>query len=319
MTQRANLVLSVGIDVSKQTLDVAFYPERSAQQYANDRQGIAALIESLAPLQPRYVIVEATGKYEQALVVALAGVGLPVVLINPRQARDFAKALGKLAKTDRIDAAVLARFGEAVRPEIRAIVDQKTRQLQELVERRQQLVEMRTGEQNRLRIDPSPQVRRSLQAVLKLIERQIVHLDAQIDQRIRDCPEWRQTEELLKSVPGVGVQTARTLIAQLPELGTCSRQKIAALVGVAPLNRDSGQFRGRRMIWGGRRSVRRCLYMASLTATKHNSVIEGHYRKLLDAGKRKKVALVACMRKLLTILNAMLRKRAAWKNILQTA
>jgi transposase len=319
MAQHLTVSLSVGVDVSKHTLDVAFYPEQPGSSFANDCQGIASLVASLVPLEPRYVIVEATGKYEQALVIALAAAGLPVVVINPRQARDFAKALGKLAKTDRIDAAVLARFGDAVRPEIRPIADEQLRQLQELVERRHQLVEMRTSEQNRLAITPSVHVRRSLQAVLKLIEKQLCHLDAQIDQRIEACPLWRQTEELLKSVPGVGDQTARTLIAQLPELGACSRQKISALVGVAPLNRDSGQFRGRRIIWGGRRNVRRCLYMATLVATQHNPVIQAHYRKLVDAGKRKKVALVACMRKLLTILNAMLRRRSPWKHALQCA
>jgi transposase len=319
MAQHLTVSLSVGVDVSKNTLDVAFYPEQPGSSFANDCQGIASLVASLVPLEPRYVIVEATGKYEQALVIALAAAGLPVVVINPRQARDFAKALGKLAKTDRIDAAVLARFGDAVRPEIRPIADEQLRQLQELVERRHQLVEMRTSEQNRLAITPSVHVRRSLQAVLKLIEKQLCHLDAQIDQRIEACPLWRQTEELLKSVPGVGDQTARTLIAQLPELGACSRQKISALVGVAPLNRDSGQFRGRRIIWGGRRNVRRCLYMATLVATQHNPVIQAHYRKLVDAGKRKKVALVACMRKLLTILNAMLRRRSPWKHALQCA
>lgn len=319
MAQHTIVSPSVGVDVSKQTLDVAFYPERPGSSFANDGQGIVSLVASLVPLEPRYVIVEATGKYEQALVLALAAAGLPVVVINPRQARDFAKALGKLAKTDRIDAAVLARFGDAVRPEIRPIADEQLRQLQELVERRQQLVEMRTSEQNRLAITPSVQVRRSVETVLKLIEKQIGQLDAQINQRIQACPLWRQTEELLKSVPGVGDQTARTLIAQLPELGACSRQKIAALVGVAPLNRDSGQFRGRRIIWGGRRNVRRCLYMATLVAVRRNPVIQAHYEKLLAAGKRKKVALVACMRKLLTVLNAMLRRRSPWKNALQCA
>jgi transposase len=319
MAQHLTVSLSVGVDVSKHTLDVAFYPEQPGASFTNDGQGIASLVASLVPLEPRYVIVEATGKYEQALVIALAAAGLPVVVTNPRQARDFAKALGKLAKTDRIDAAVLARFGDAVRPPIRPIADEPLRQLQELVERRQQLVEMRTSEHNRLAITPSVHVRRSLQAVLKLIEKQLCQLDAQIDQRIQACPLWRQTQELLKSVPGVGDQTARTLIAQLPELGACSRQKISALVGVAPLNRDSGQFRGRRIIWGGRRSVRCSLYMATLVATQHNPVIEAHYHKLLDGGKRKKVALVACMRKLLTILNAMLRRRSPWKNALQCA
>jgi transposase len=319
MAQHTTVSPSVGFDVSKETLDVAFYPEQPGNSFANNRQGIARLVASLVPLKPRYVIVEATGKYEQALVLALAAAGLPVVVINPRQARDFARALGKLAKTDRIDAAVLAHFGDAVRPEIRPIADEQLRQLQELVERRQQLVEMRTSEQNRLTITPSVQVRRSVEAVLKLIEKQLAQLDAQINQRIQDCPLWRQTEELLKSVPGVGDQTARTLIAQLPELGGCSRQKIAALVGVAPLNRDSGQFRGRRIIWGGRRNVRRCLYMATLVAVRFNPVIQVHYEKLLAAGKRKKVALVACMRKLLTVLNAMLRRRSSWKHALQCA
>jgi transposase len=319
MTHHVTNSLSVGIDVSKQTLDVAFYPERPGRSCANDPAGIAALAESLAPLKPSYVIVEATGKYEQALVVALAAAQLPVVVINPRQARDFAKALGKLAKTDRIDATVLARFGDAARPEIRPIADEKSRQLRELLDRRVQLTEMRISEQCRLDTTQSTNVRRSIQAVLKLIQRQLDKLDAQIDKQIQDCPIWREKENFLKSFKGVGTQTARTLISQLPELGACSRQKICALVGVAPMNRDSGQFRGRRMIWGGRRNVRRCLYMATLVATQYNPVIQAHYQKLLDAGKRKKVALVACMRKLLTILNAMIRDRCLWKNVLQPA
>jgi transposase len=310
--------LSVGIDVSKNQLDIAFYPEEPGAVSGNDPAGIAALIAQLRPRQPRQIVVEATGNYERSLVIELAAAGLPVVVINPRQARDFAKALGKLAKTDQIDAAVLARFGAAVQGEIRPLPDENTRQLQEFLARRRQLVQMRTSEQNRLAAAHAGQVRQSIQQVLKLLEAQLRQLDDELSQRLQACPLWREKEDLLKSVPGIGDQTARTLIIELPELGSCSRQKIAALVGVAPLNRDSGLFRGRRTTWGGRASVRKCLYMAALVATRFNPVIRHHYQHLLKAGKRKKLAVVACMHKLLTILNAMIRTRSPWKTASDT-
>jgi transposase len=319
MSQHSIGSLSVGVDVSKERVDVGFFPEQPGKSFENNPEGIARLVAWLQPLDLRYVVVEASGKYEQALVVELADAGLPVVVINPRQVRDFAKAKGVLAKTDKIDAAMLALFGDRMRPEIRPIPSEKTRELQELLDRRRQLVDMQVSEQNRLAMAQGAKIRHGIQEMLRRIKRDLQRLDAELNQRIQECPRWRENEALLKSVAGVGDQTARTLLAELPELGTCSRQKIAALVGVAPFNRDSGQFRGQRTIWGGRRTVRRCLYMATLVATRFNPVIQDHYQRLLNAGKRKKVALVACMRKLLTILNAMIRTQTPWKNLLQPA
>ena len=247
------------------------------------------------------------------MVAALATAGLPVVVVNPRQVRDFAKALGILAKTDALDARVLARFGADVRPEIRPLADAQTRELQELLARRAQLVGMRTAESNRLASVTAKPVRKNVHATIAFLDRQIEKLDAELDERLQACPLWKAKEDLLKSVPGVGDQTARTLIAALPELGTCSRQKIGVLVGVAPLNDDSGKLRKQRTVRGGRSVVRRVLYMAALSAVRFNPLLKAHYQKLLAAGKKKKVALVACMHKLLTILNAIIRNQTSWK------
>ena len=252
MSQHSIGSLSVGVDVSKQRLDVGFFPERPGQSFENAPQGIADLVAWIRPLGPQYVIVEATGKYEQALVAELAAAGLPVVVINPRQARDFAKAKGILAKTDKIDAAVLANFGLAMQPEIRPIPSEKTRELQELLSRRRQLVNLQTSELNRLQTVHGAKIYHGIKEMLRRIKKDLQELDAELDRRIQDCPVWRQNEALLKSVSGVGDQTARTLLAELPQLGACSRQKIASLVGVAPFNRDSGQFRGQRTVFGGR-------------------------------------------------------------------
>lgn len=304
---------SVGIDVAKDSLELAVGEQGLVRSFANTAADHGRLVELLKPLAPRIIVVEATGKYEQALVAALATADLPVVVVNPRQVRDFAKAVGILAKTDVIDARVLARFGADVRPEIRPLADEQTRQLQELLARRAQLVGMRTAEHNRLAGVTAPPVRKSVQATIEFLDRQLKKLDHELDERLQACPLWKAKENLLKSVPGVGDQTARTLIAALPELGTCSRQKIGALVGVAPLNDDSGKHRGPRFIRGGRAVVRRVLYMATLVAVRHNPPLRAHYRKLLTAGKKKKVALVACMHKLLTILNALLREGKPWK------
>ena len=304
----------VGIDVSKNQLDVAFDPPAVTLTLANDPQGHEALVEHLRTQAVQSIVIEATGGYERPVVGELIAANLPVVVINPRQVRDFARATGKLAKTDAIDAAVLAQFGRAVQPELRPLPDEKTLLFQEKLARRRQLVQMHGAESNRFKQARSQIVKQSIRQVMDLLKQQLNDIDNDLDQMIRDCPAWRENEKLLKSVPGVGDQTARALVSQLPELGRCSRQQIAALVGVAPINRDSGAMRGRRTTWGGRATVRSALYMATLVATRFNPVIRTHYQRLLGAGKRKKVALVACMRKLLTILNAILRDRKPWRN-----
>lgn len=305
--------VSVGIDVSKDWLDVAIGSGAAVRRCKNNETGHEGLVEALQGQRISRVIVEATGGLERSLVAALAAAELPVVVVNPRQVRDFAKATGRLAKTDAIDAEVLAEFGQAVTPQVRPIPSAKQLAFKELVARRRQLVEMRTAESNRLGQAHDPAVRRSIRVMLRAIERQLLDNGQKMDRAIERSPIWQARKDLLTSVPGVGDQTARTLIAELPELGTCSRQRIAALVGVAPLNRDSGRMRGRRMTWGGRASVRTALYMATLVATRWNPSIRNHYQRLVNAGKRKKLALVACMRKLLTILNAMLRDGEPWR------
>ena len=299
----------VGIDVSKNRLDIAFDPVDKALEVANDSEGYATLIERLGSLSIKLIVLEATGGYERAVVIELLAAGLPVVVVNPRQVRDFARATRKLAKTDAIDAGVLAQFGRAVKPKVRSFPDENARVFQEHLARRRQIVQMHTAESNRLAQGHSQGVRQSVQQVLKIIEQQLTDIDHELDQMIRACPAWREKENLLKGVKGIGDQTARCLMAELPELGQCSRQQIAALVGVAPLNRDSGNRRGQRTTWGGRSAVRATLYMATLSASRFNPTIKAFYQRLLAAGKRKKVALVACMRKLLIILNAMLRDR----------
>lgn len=310
--------ISVGIDVSKENLDVDFAPTREPLRLANDPAGHAALVKRLSAMDIRVIVIEATGGYERAIVAELAAASLPVVVVNPRQVRDFARALGRLAKTDQIDAAVLADFGHAIQPPQRPLADAETRQMQEKLARRRQLVDMITAETNRLEHVTTAGVRRSIAAVLKLLGKQLQQIEDDLDQAIRRSPVWQAKADLLLSVPGVGPQTTRTLLVQLPELGHCSRQQIAALVGVAPLNRDSGKHRGRRTIWGGRSEVRACLYMAALSATRFNPRIRPHYERLLAAGKCKKLALTACMRKLLTMLNAMVRDNRPWKPLLVT-
>jgi transposase len=302
----------VGIDVSKAHLDVAVRPTKERWQEDNTVEGIERLVTKLSSLTPAAIITEATGGMEMACVAALAAAELPVVVINPRQGRDFAKSLGRLAKTDRIDAEVLAHFGEAVRPEVRPIPDEQARRLHAVLVRRRQLLEMLVAEQNRLVLthtDMQPRLKEHIAWLRAEVDR----LDADLRQQIQDTPVWREKDELLRSVPGVGPVTANTILAELPELGQLNRKKIAALVGVAPYNRDSGQMRGQRAIWGGRASVRNSLYMATLSATRCNAVIRAHYEQLRKQGKPFKVAIVACMRKLLTILNAMLHSNTAWK------
>lgn len=302
----------VGVDVSKDQLDVHVLPEGRGFAVARTPAGIEALIGELGPLRPYLVALEATGGLEGVVVAALAGAGLAVVAVNPRQIRDFARATGKLAKTDAIDAAVIARFAEAVRPQPRALASPEAKALAELVARRRQLIEMMVAERNRRRLANAKATITSIEKVLAVLEKQLADLDRDIGARVRETPAWREKEDLLKSVPGVGDQTARTLIAALPELGELDRRQIAALVGVAPINRDSGRWRGKRMIAGGRADVRCTLYMATLVGVRRNPVLKAYYDRLCAAGKAKKLALVAAMRKLLTILNAMLKAKTTW-------
>lgn len=303
----------VGIDVSKDRLDVALRPSGDRWAVANEEPYIATLVERVRGLSPTLIVLEATGGLEAPLTGALAAVGLPVVVVNPRQVRDFAKATGTLAKTDALDANILAQFAEVIRPALRPLPDAATQALSALLARRRQLIEMRTAEQNRLGTAPPP-VRKGIRAHIAWLARQLARIDDDLAQAIRESPVWREKDDLLQSAPGVGPVLATTLLAGLPELGTLSRQQVAALVGVAPLNRDSGTLRGRRRVWGGRAQVRTALYMAALTATRYNPVIRAFYARLCAAGKAKKVALTACMRKLLTILNAMLKHRTPWQH-----
>lgn len=309
-----------GIDVAKETLDVAFVAgaEQTGEKTTNTPEGWASLIAVGKRLAVERIVVEATGGYERRVVAELMAAGLPVVVVNPRQVRDFARATGRLAKTDRLDAQCLARFAEAIRPPVRPLPDEATVQLQERLARHRQLVQMRTAEGNRLAQARSGTVRESIQRVLQVLDEQLKDLDEEVEQQIEESPVWREKDRLLQSVPGIGPQTARTLLSSLPELGQCSRQQIAFLVGVAPLNRDSGTKRGPRTVWGGRAHVRQALYMATLVATRYNPLIRKYYRHLQEEGKQKKVALVACMRKLLGILNAMFRNHETWNPALSS-
>jgi transposase len=305
-------VRHVGIDVSKERLDVCSLPDGGTFSVANDRAGIDELIARLLKgVRPELVVLEATGKYERPAAVAVAAAGIAVAVVNPRQARDFAKAAGRLAKTDRIDAEVLARFAGAVGPRPSVLPDEEARALQDILVRRRQLLEMIVAEKNRLQM-ASEAVAKRIAAHVRWLEKELGRVDRELDEAVRESETWRANEELLRSVPGVGPVLARTLLAELPELGTLPRRRLCALVGVAPFNRDSGAFRGKREVWGGRAPVRAALYMGALVATRYNPVIGEFYERLLAAGKPKKVALVACMRKLLSILNAMMRDRIPW-------
>lgn len=301
----------IGIDVSKARLDVAIRPSGEGESVANDKTGIKALVKHLGEIQPALIVLEATGGVERQLTCALASAELPVVVVNPRQVRDFAKATGQLAKTDAIDAVVLARFAETVRPVLRPLPDEVTLELRALIARRRQITEMMVAERNRLR-GASQSVTKRIDAHIRWLEAELQRADKDLDQSIRQSPIWQENEDLLRSVPSIGPVISRTLLAELPELGQLNRKQIAALVGIAPLNWDSGTLRGRRAIWGGRASVRAVLYMAALVASRHNTVMRVFYKRLRDAGKAPKVALVACMRKLLTILNAMIKHKTRW-------
>jgi transposase len=302
----------VGIDVSKAQLDVAVHGQARAWQAPNTETGIPDLAARLQALQPTLIVLEATGGFEMPLVAALAAARLPVVVINPRRARDFARATGQLAKTDAIDAHVLAHFAAAVRPTPRPLPTDQEEQLTALLTRRKQLVEMLTVEKNR-RHTVRPRMRPDLDEHIAWLTERLAKLDQDIDQFVQASPLWQTQDAVLKSVPGVGRITTSTLLAMLPELGTLNRQQIAALVGVAPVNKDSGRKQGKRRIYGGRAAVRSILYMAALSAKAHNPVIKTFYEELPARGKEKKVALVACMRKLLVILNAMLRTQQPWR------
>lgn len=304
----------VGIDVSKAVLDVAVLPTEEKWSVPNSSEGVQGLVQKLKKLEVRLVVLEASGGLERRAIAALAGAGLPVVAVNPRQARDFAKATGKLAKTDAIDAAVLALFAERIRPEPRPLKDAQAQELEALVVRRRQVVDMIGAEKNRLRAaPPSKQVRTAIGRTIAWLEKQLDENDSDLEKAVKSSGAWREKDNLLRTVPGVGKVLSRTLVSQLPELGTLTRKQIAALIGVAPLNRDSGTLRGRRCVWGGRAQVRKVLYMGALVAARFNPIIRAFHERLVAAGKLPKVALVACMRKLLTILNAMVAANAPWK------
>jgi transposase len=305
----------VGIDVSKAELVVAVLPSGDRWTSTTEPAAVEGLVKRLAALQPHVIVCEATGGYEMPLAAACAAAGLPLAIVNPRQVRAFAHALGRTAKTDAIDAEVLALFGARIQPTPRAVPDVATQALAALVARRRQLLDMLGAEQRRLPQATTSVVRRDVQAHIRWLERRVKDVDADLTRAVEASPVWRVQENLLRSVPGIGPVTARTLLAELPELGRVSRRAIAALVGVAPFNCDSGQWRGRRMIAGGRAPVRAALYMAALVASQRNPRLRAYYQRLRAAGKQPKVALVAVTRKLVTTLNAMLRHQQSWSTI----
>ncbi len=304
----------VGIDVSKATLDVEVRPTGERLSVPNQGNGVTGLVSSLGDPSQTLVILEATGGLELPVAAALAEAGFSVAIVNPRQVRDFAKATGKLAKTDRIDAQTLAHFGEAIKPEPRPMPEGEALLFKQMLSRRRQLVEMITAEKNRLSTTP-PALRKEVQAHIAWLQESLAKLDDDLGKRIKASPMWRASEELLRSAKGIGPVCSRTLLVDLPELGKLDRKQIAALVGVAPLNRDSGKLQGKRAVWGGRGRVRAVLYMATLSATRSNPVIAAFYLRLLAAGKAKKVALTACMHKFLTILNAMVKHGTPWQKV----
>jgi transposase len=302
-----------GIDISKARLDVCLLPARESFAVSNDQEGLDGLLGRLEEARPKLVVLEASGGFERPVAAALAASGLAVAVLNPRQTRDFARATGKLAKTDRLDAEALARFAEAVRPAPRTLPDKEAQEFSAILARRRQLIQMMTAEKNRLGSTASKAVKRRIGAHVRWLEKELARTDRDLDQTVQSSPTFKENEALLRSVPGVGPVLCRTLLAELPELGSLSSRQLSALVGVAPLNRDSGTLRGRRAVWGGRARVREALYMGALIATRHNPQIKEFYGRLLAAGKPKKVALVACMRKLLAVLNAVMRDRTPWR------
>jgi len=307
----------IGIDISKATLDVAIWQSDQYRKFSNDAKGIQELMAWLSELAPILIVLEATGGYERLIVAELVLAGLPVAVVNPKRVRDFARSTGLLAKTDKLDAHVLAHFAAAVRPAVRPLHSEEEERLAALVSRRRQLIEMLTMEKNRLS-NAHATMRTHLQTHINWLMDEQKILEAEIDQFIQGTPLWKEKDELLRSVPGVGNVTSITILAELPELGTINRQEIAALVGVAPVNKDSGIKSGKRRVFGGRASVRSVLYMAALSATRFNRTIKAFYDRLIKAGKPFKVAITACMRKLLTILNAIIRHNQPWKEPLIT-
>jgi transposase len=302
----------IGIDVSKQFLDVAQWPPARTWRVDQNEAALAALVKDLCALGPRRIVLEATGGLEAAATAALAAAGLPVVVVNPRQARDFARATGKLAKTDAIDASLLARLGEALAPPVRPLKDEETRELEALLTRRRQIVEMLTMEKNRLPA-AAKRVRKDIAAHIAWLEKRLDDVDGELRSAIAACEALRVKDALIKSAPGAGKVLATTLLASLPELGRLNRRQISALVGVAPLNCDSGTMTGTRRIWGGRAAVRTVLYMATISAIRCNPDIRAFHARLVASGKKPKVAITACMRKFLTILNAMVRSNTPWQ------
>jgi len=302
----------VGIDVATAQLDIAVRPSGERWAVPNDASGVTTLVDRVQALQPTLIVLEAPGGLERLVASALATAGLPVVVVHPRQARDVARATGQLAKTDALDARALAHCADAIRPTPRPVPDVQTQALRALLGRRQQLVAMRTAEQNRL-AGTSGRLQADMTAPIAWLNARLTALDDDLDTALRSSPRWRENDDLFQSAPGIGPVCARTLLLALPELGTLTRQKIATLVGVAPLTCDSGTLRGRRMIWGGRARVRTVLSMATLVATRFNPRIKAFYERLLAAGKVKKVALTACMHKFLTMLHAMLKHRTPWQ------
>ena len=308
-----SITLFAGVDVSKKSLDLCLLPEDRKQSFAHDKSGIQRLLAALPAAGTCLIAVEATGGYHRNLVAELANAGHKVAVVNPRQVRDFARGLGILAKTDRLDAQVIARFAQHVQPRVTPPLSPKAAELEQLVSRRRQLIDLRTAELNRMQTLSSKNVRKSLQKMVDVLRKEIRHLDSDILALIESDDDWKDKMDRLGSVPGVGPVTAASLLAELPELGQVNRQEIAALVGVAPFNRDSGRFRGKRSIWGGRASIRNVLYMAALTARKHNPVLKAFAQRLEAAGKPFKVVITACMRKLLIILNTILKEHRQWQ------
>lgn len=303
----------IGIDVSLSHLDVHVLPDQSSGQFNNDEAGIADLIKFVKAAAPVLIVLESSGGLEMLAVSLLSVKNYPVLVVNPRQVRDFAKAIGKLAKTDKIDAATIAEFAHRLRPEVRPLKDEQTQMLSALNARRKQIVDMLVAEKNRLHRAPMPN-RKNIKAHIRWLEKHLQDINKDIRRTIRKTPVWRNKDDILQSFKGIGPTSAATLLADLPELGSLGGKKIAALVGVAPFNCDSGRYRGRRRVWGGRSQVRRTLYMATLSATRSNPVIRSFYKRLREAGKTHKVAMTACMRKILMILNAMIKNNTCWQS-----